>query len=93
MKGLIGLGVLVALVGWLFFGWFRAPVYTGYFYPQPYNYDNVVKQSGLVSLDACRSWVNTQVARDSDGEYDYECGKDCKLSGSGFVDRCKTTER
>lgn len=84
---------IVCLVGWLSFGWFKPDTYTGYFYKNPDNMDIVNKQSGFNSLDACRGWVNNQIRTDNDGYYDYECGKNCRITIESTVDRCETTER
>lgn len=92
-----GLGVLVAaalIIGWLFFGLFKpAPVYTGYFYYDTSDLGKHWTQSDLSSMDACRSWVNTQIAHDFDGDYDYECGRNCKYRPEMSIAVCETTER
>jgi len=87
--------ILVALIiGWLFFGWFKpAPVYTAYFYYDTSDLDKYWTQTGLADLDACRSWVNSQIIRDVDGEYDYECGKNCRYEDKYRSSICETTER
>lgn len=80
------------LVFWGISNLFNDDEYTGYFYYASPNFDVNWKQGGLKSLDSCRSWVNAQVVRDYDGVYDYECGKNCRVSEYG-IDRCETTER
>jgi hypothetical protein len=91
MQGIVGL-IVIILIAWLVWGWLKPATYTGYFYYDPSNLEKYSKQGGLESLDACRDWVSSQVARDFDGEYDYECGKNCKLDKAALIDVCETTE-
>lgn len=94
MRYLVGLAILVAVIGYLFFGWFRESTYTGYFYPDVDNLDYSLKQSGLKDLAACQDWAKNQSLRDSDGLYDYQCGKNCQPSQTpGGLDTCETIEK
>lgn len=89
---LIPIIILFAVGSWGYNHFFRKYQWTGYFYYDTNDYDKYWRQSGLNSLDSCRGWVNSQVSRDYDGEYDYECGKGCRPSEVASVEVCKTTE-
>lgn len=85
--------MLILVIGWAFFGWFKNDTWTGHFYYDPNNLENSWQQSGLKDINACRDWVSSQVYRDYDGEYDYECGKNCTVKDGFTVAVCETTER
>lgn len=92
MKALIWIAFL-GLGIWTISNWLKPATYTAYFYPSPTNLEISQQQGGLESLDACRSWINSQVAIDYDGNYDYECGKNCTYREGLSVAVCETTER
>lgn len=92
IKTIIGVAI-VGLIVWVVWGWLKPTDYTGYFYYNPNDLSSNWQQPGLKSLDDCRIWVNSQVQRDYDGLYDYECGKNCKHDGRLTAAVCETTER
>jgi hypothetical protein len=58
--------------------------YVGFFYPDASNLFNDIQSAGTFeSLEMCRDWVDEQVSihNPSGAGYDYECGKNCDLSG------------
>lgn len=67
------------------------PNWTGFFYYDPNDLNKYWAQDGFATADDCRSWVNNQVSRDFDGQYDYECGKGCRYESSLTVQVCKET--
>lgn len=69
------------------------PKWTGFFYYDPNDLNKYWEQDGFATADDCRSWVNNQVSRDFDGQYDYECGKGCRYESSLTVQVCKETVR
>jgi hypothetical protein len=83
LKGVLILGA-VALLVWGAFRLFKEDSYVGFYYPDANNLINDIQsESSFHSLEGCRAWVKDQVAtHNPTGEgYDYECGKNCKLSG------------
>ena len=92
MRAVLVLGIIL-LIGWFIFQPFKSSEYTGYFYYDMADNDNYWSQSGLKDIDACRSWINSQIPRDYDGRYDYECGKNCTYREDYKSVVCKTTER
>lgn len=63
---------------------FKKDTYIGFYYPDANDLTNDIQSDGTFeSLDACRDWVNKQVSmRNQDNSnYDYECGKNCDISG------------
>lgn len=99
--GSIVVVIIVLVIGfWLIKGaWniaserINPPKWTGFFYYDPNDLDKYWEQDGLASLDDCRSWVNNQISRDYDGNYDYECGKGCRYESGLTVQVCKETHR
>jgi hypothetical protein len=45
----------------------------------------------LDSLEQCREWVENVSGGRKDADFDYECGKDCKLSQTGDSYICDET--
>jgi hypothetical protein len=83
MKSLITIIASVFILGWIF-NIFNQK-WTGFYYPNEGDLITHVKSSELNSIDACREWVNGMANKyNPDGYgYDYECGKNCKLSETG----------
>lgn len=64
---------------------FNKDTYVGFYYPNASNLtNNIQSKISYDSLDACREWVNEQISiyNPTDSNYDYECGKNCDVSGS-----------
>ncbi len=62
----------------------KKDVFIGFYYPDKNNLINDIQSEDTFdTLEACRDWVDEQVSRyNPDGSgYDYECGKNCDLSG------------
>ena len=63
-------------------GLLKQNIWTGYFYPDINDYENFTSSPNLNSYDQSIEWVNSQVVKfsiQSRAEYDYECGKNCKI--------------
>lgn len=63
---------------------FKKDTYIGFYYPDANNLMNDIQsEETFDSLDACRNWVDEQVSiyNQNDSNYDYECGKNCNISG------------
>ena len=60
--------------------------WTGFYYPDRNNLFLFTQSPEFSSLEECRDWVNTQIYiyNPYDLNYDYECGKNCKLQESGL---------
>jgi len=75
--------VLVTVAGgiWMYS---QRDAYTGFYYPNPDNLLRSIKSEEVFnSLQECRDWIGEQAGvYNSDGSaFDYECGKNCDLSG------------
>lgn len=76
--------IAVALIAWGVFSFLKSDEYVGFYYPDASNLLSDIQSPGSFdSLELCRDWVDEQVSKyNPDGTgYDYECGKNCKLSG------------
>ena len=92
MKFVLAIVIIVIVIIWLM-GLFNSK-WTGFYYPNEGDLLNYKKSPELKSLDECRSWVNGMVNKYNPNGYgyDYECGKNCKLSDSGIdIYHCKET--
>ncbi|OHA56954.1 MAG: hypothetical protein A2114_00205 [Candidatus Vogelbacteria bacterium GWA1_51_14] len=79
---LIIIGVLITILGIATL--FKSDQYVGFYYPDANDLLNDIQsQQTFDSLDLCRDWIDEQVSiyNPDDSEYDYECGKNCDLSG------------
>lgn len=62
------------------------PTWIGFFYPDQNNLFDHKQSYELKSLEECRDWIDEMSSiydPNNTGMYDYECGKNCKLSDSG----------
>jgi len=63
---------------------FQKDTYVGFYYPDKNDltYD-IQSEEVFSSIGACRDWIDGQISKyNLDGSsYDYECGKNCDLSG------------
>ena len=63
----------------------KKDVYIGFYYPDANNLINDIQSDTTFdSLEICRDWVNKQVSiynQNNSTDHDYECGKNCDLSG------------
>jgi len=83
MKIIVGIIILVLLI-WGFSVLFKKDVYIGFYYPDAGNLTNDIQSDGnFNTLEACRDWIDKQAStyNPNDSNYDYECGKNCDLSG------------
>lgn len=83
MKNFLIISAVVLVIwGGIFF--LRSDDYTGFFYPDANNLlSDIQSPDTFKSLEECRDWIDEQVSiYNPDGSgYDYECGRNCKLSG------------
>ena len=61
----------------------------GYFYPNPNDLQNYISSPVFTSKDQCESWVAQQARQDTDGSYDYECGKNCRYREDLRIEVCE----
>jgi hypothetical protein len=84
MKNKLLIVVLIVIVIWGIGALLEKDTYVGFYYPDAGNLTNDI-QSGdtFDSLEGCRDWVDEQVFiyNPNNSNYDYECGKNCDLSG------------
>ena len=81
---IILLAVLLGALIWGISTFFKKDSYIGFYYPDASNLLNDIQSEGIFdSLEACRSWINKQVEiyNQDNSDYDYECGKNCDISG------------
>lgn len=76
--------VVIAIILGLY-SFFKGDTYTGFYYPDANNLTNDIQsEETFNSLEICRDWVDEQKSiHNPDGtkQDDYECGKNCDLSG------------
>lgn len=63
---------------------FSKDKYIGFYYPDRYNlFEDIQSDGYFETMEQCRVWVNTQISIHNKGNlnYDYECGKNCDMSG------------
>jgi hypothetical protein len=77
--------LIIVIAGLLYgaFGIFKKDTYVGFFYPNAADLTNDIQSPSFDSLEACRDWVSEQASAHnlSKAAYDYECGKNCNISG------------
>ena len=76
--------ILVVGVIWGLGILFKKDTYVGFYYPDANNLTNDIQSNAAFdSLEACRNWIDEQVLiyNPNNSNYDYECGKNCNLSG------------
>ena len=91
MGNLLSIVVVIFIFFWAWNNLISPPKFIGFYYP---NADNllVYKQSPeLSSLEQCRNWIDDISGGRTDTSFDYECGKNCKLSESGGIYVCDET--
>lgn len=74
-----------ALVGVVIFGLFlllKKDTYHLFYYPEPSNLTIGVFGLETDSLEECKNLAQVKRAADTDGKWDYECGKNCDIQGS-----------
>ena len=75
--------ILVAVVLFLY-SFLSKDKYMGFYYPDRNNLSNDIQSDiSFSSFESCRAWVNSQILKynKNNQDYDYECGKNCKLDG------------
>ena len=83
-EDIIFITIFLVLVIWGFNSFLNKDIYVGFYYPDANNLINDIQSENTFdSLDACRDWVDEQVSiyNQSNTNYDYECGKNCDISG------------
>lgn len=77
--------LLIVILGLVSF--FKKDSYIGFFYPDASNlFLDVQSESTFETLDECRAWAKTTALEyakvgDTRETWDYECGKNCNISG------------
>lgn len=76
--------LLVTFVVWGIYSFVQKDEYLGFYYPDANNLsEDISSVATFDSLELCRDWVDEQISifnPDRTG-YDYECGKNCDISG------------
>ncbi len=83
-KNIILIIILIVAVVWIGNMFLKKDTYIGFYYPSASNLMNDIQSGGSFdSLDGCRNWIDEQVFiyNQNNSNYDYECGKNCDLSG------------
>lgn len=87
MKNIVIL-IVVGVVIYAGYSLLKPDVYVGFFYPNAANLTiDVMSNETFESVSDCRIWVETMALEyvedvlSHDNGYDYECGKNCDLSG------------
>jgi uncharacterized protein YxeA len=84
MKNKIYVIIFMAVLVFGSIWFFKKDKYVGFFYPDSNNLNkDIQSEDTFTSLEACRDWVNEQASiyNQNGFGYDYECGKNCDLSG------------
>jgi hypothetical protein len=91
MRSIVGLVIVGFIIFWIWNNIISPPKYIGFYYPDVGDL-TVFKQSPeLDSLHDCRDWVDDMIGERTDDNYDYECGKNCKLGKLGDLYVCDET--
>lgn len=83
-RNIILIIIFAVVIIWGLKAFFNKDIYVGFYYPDASNLaNNIQSETAFDSLEACRDWVDEQVSiyNSSNSSYDYECGKNCDLSG------------
>jgi hypothetical protein len=83
MKSFVAI-VVIFLAVWGVSLLLKSDEYVGFYYPDASNLSDDVQSPGTFSsLELCRNWIDEQISRYNENGtgYDYECGKNCDLSG------------
>lgn len=91
MKGTVGLAILIFTLFWIWNNIISPPKFIGFYYPNIGDLSTYKQSPELDSLEQCREWVGDMVGERTDNSYDYECGKNCKLSKSLLIYVCDET--
>ena len=91
MKRLLGIVAIGFILFWLWNNVVSPPKFIGFYYPDAGNLLNYKQSSELNSLEQCREWIDDISGGRTDTGFDYECGKNCKLSGGGGTYVCEET--
>lgn len=87
-----GISFLIIIILIWFFFLRGQDTWTGFYYPDESNLIKYIKSPEYKNVDECREWVNFMIGKYNPNGYgyDYECGKNCKLSDSGIdIYHCK----
>lgn len=69
------------------------PKWIGFYYPDPINKIVYDQSPEFATLEECRNWVENRrlLQNKREGEYDYECGSDCKYKPEAEYYVCEDT--
>jgi hypothetical protein len=76
--------LFITLIVLLVFNLFNTDKYIGFYYPDRDNLSHDIQSTNsFQSIEECREWVYDQADLHNTllGFYDYECGKNCDISG------------
>lgn len=77
--------IVVTIIVWGLYEFFKRDSYVGFYYPDVNNLLNDIQSNNSFdSLEACRDWIDEQKTTynpNGTKQDDYECGKNCDLSG------------
>jgi len=91
MKNVVGVVVIGFVLFWLWNNVISPPKFIGFYYPDAGNLFDYKQSPELTSLEQCREWVDDVKNGRTDNDFDYECGKCCKLSDGGGIYVCDET--
>ncbi len=84
--------ILILLFAFVVFNIFKKDKFIGFYYPDINNLTNDIQSPTVFdSLDSCRNWVYSIAGSRKDENYDYECGKNCKLQNGQKPYVCEET--
>jgi hypothetical protein len=83
-------GVLFVLLVWFFF-FGRRDTYRPIYYPDRNNLTEYIKGPKFSSIEDAREWVYEKNEQRRDQNWDYEIGKDPKLSKYADIEICEET--
>jgi hypothetical protein len=92
--GWFGGAILIVLIFLAWNNWLKPllyPTWTATYYYEQGDLSRYRQAFNLKSVDSCRTWVTQQAYSLGDTNYDYECGKNCKVDSSGGPSICDET--
>lgn len=85
MKNLIITVILVVVVFFLYLLIFKQDRWLGFYYPDRSDLSNYkVSNEEFKSFEECKNWVRYISSGKLDTNYDYECGKNCRMDNYGM---------
>lgn len=91
MTRILSLVIAVIAIYWVWNNIISPPKWIGFYYPDAGNLYSYKQSDEFGSLTECREWVDDISGGRTDTGFDYECGKNCKLSQTGGIYICDET--